>query len=345
MFTSTNENRPTIQEDKDLEIEKFEKEIDDYMESLNSLGDPGVGRPPKNTTSEREALAGDTYHMNKVKGDPAGDLQTKQKGDPLFIDDMFDRDLIQPTPPAMLRERVETGGARSKAPRIPGFSTIHSPPNLLWGRGEGQITQFATPSAWSLGEGATGVDKTLLGMKAAFRPVREEEEVAFKTPQNSQGGRGAVERKYRAFVSADVPTSYLVPPSVRADRVERLASSTKFSPEISRGDYWVEDSLESRPKRVCKTPRSEVWVAREEAYRPAGEPVHSTELSRPAAARWSCEGLVEAQEADAIREPYVPPPVRLLRQEEKRGEALLNRMEKGTWPSNDRPDPNGGGET
>ena len=53
---------------------------------------------------------------------------------------------------------------------------------------------------------------------------------------------------------------------------------------------------------------------------------------------------MEAQEADAAREPYVPPPVRLLRQEEGRGETLLNRTEGGTRPFNDRPDPQSGGD-
>ena len=134
MFTPTNGNSPVMQEDRGLEVEKLEREIDGQVEKLESLGGPGVSRPSMSITSSGEALAGDTYQKNKVEGDPANDLKVKQKKNTLFVDDIFDRDVIQPTPPppppppSMLRERVNAGGARRRAPSIPGFSTIHSPP-------------------------------------------------------------------------------------------------------------------------------------------------------------------------------------------------------------------------
>ena len=342
MFTPSNGNSPVMQENRGVDYEKLGREVDDQIKKLESMGGPGVSQPFMSATGGGETLAGDTYQKNKVEGDPANDLKRKQKKNTLFDDYIFNRDVLQPTPPAMLGERVSAGGARRRAPSIPGFSTAPSPPTLLWGRGEGNVTQLATPSAWSLGEGATGVDKTLPGMKTAFRPIREEDEVRFKTPHDSHSSREQGKKRYRAFINSDVPSFYPAPPFARADGDERSMRTIKFSPETSHRDFWVEDNQEGRPKRVCRTPRSEEWAARGGAQQSAGNPAHSTELRHPAATRWGREELVEAQEADAAREPYVPPPIRLLRQEEGRGETLRNRTEGGTRPFNDRPDPESG---
>ena len=220
-----------------------------------------------------------------------------------------------------------------------------TPPTLLWGRGQEHISQFATPSAWSLGEGATGIDRTMPGLEVAFRPVREEDEVRFKTPQAAHEESLREERRYRTFLSANVPAPRGAPQSGRTDRGERPRLINLSPPGTPARDYWVEDSQESRPKRVCRTPREERWSNRGEVERPAGGPAHSTELCHPVATRWSYNGLAAATEADAAREPSKLPPVRLLRQEEARGEALMNRMERGTWPSNGQPDSYDGGQT
>ena len=125
----------------------------------------------------------------------------------------------QPPPPAMLGERVNAGGARRKAPSIADFHRIKSPPTLLWGRGDGDFTRFATPSAWSLGAEASGLQKTMPGMEVAFRPAREEDEVRLRAPRNPRGD-GEEEKRYHAFVSADVPASSIIaPPTQTPDDV------------------------------------------------------------------------------------------------------------------------------
>ena len=116
-------------------------------------------------------------------------------------------------------------------------------------------------------------------------------------------------------------------------------------PGTPERDYWVADSQESKPKRVCRTPREEIWPNQPEVEQPAGGPAHSTELRQPVATRWDHSALAAATETKAAWEPSLLPPVRLLRQEEASGEALMARMGRGTWPANGQPDSCDGGQT
>ena len=150
----------------------------------------------------------------------------------------------------MLGGGVHAGGAWGRVPSIQGFSTIRSPPTLAWGRGDAEYTWLATPSTWSLGVGATGADKTLPGLEAAFRPVREEDEVRFKTPQAPHGDRTEEERRYHAFIGADVQPVRTIAPLIRLDSVERPQDAHKSSPGTPFWDYRVEDTLEDTPNRA-----------------------------------------------------------------------------------------------
>ena len=183
------------------------------------------------------------------------------------------------------------------------------------------------------------------GLEAAFRPVREEDEVRLKTPQAAHEESLREERRYRTFLSANVQAPRDAPQSGRTGEGERPRLIKLSPPGTPERDYWVADSHESKPKRVCRTPREEIWPNRPEVERPAGGPAHSTELRQPVATRWSHSALAAATEAEAAREPSLLPPVRLLRQEEAGGEALMARMERGTWPANGQPDSCDGGQT
>ena len=223
-------------------------------------------------------------------------------------------------------------------------TTTISPPTLLWGRGQDHISQFATPSAWSLGEGTTGMERTMPGLEAAFRPVREEDEVRFRTPQAAHEESLREERRYRTFMSANVQAPRDAQPG-RTGEGERPRLINLSPPGTPERDYWVADSQESKPKRVCRTPREEIWPNQPEVERPAGGPAHSTELRQPVATRWDHSALAAATETEAAWEPSLLPPVRLLRQEEAGGEALMARMGRGTWPANGQPDSCDGGQT
>ena len=345
LFGPATDNKAVVAVDQSLGIEEFEREIENYIENLGSLGGPGGSRPPKSNTIGAGALAGDIYPVdNKDKRKPVSDPKITTRRVPVFPTYDYDRDYVEPTPSAMLRGGEAAGGARRKAPSMRRETTYISPPTLLWGRGQDHISQFATPSAWSLGEGATGMDRTMPGLEAAFRPVREEDEVRFRTPQAAHEESLREERRYRTFMSANVQAPRDAQPG-RTGEGERPRLVNLSPPGTPERDYWVADSQESKPKRVCRTPREEIWPNPPEVERPAGGPAHSTELRQPVATRWDHSALAAATEAEAAWEPSLLPPARLLRQEEASGEALMARMGRGTWPANGQPDSYDGGQT
>ena len=100
MFTPSNGNSPVMQENRGVDYEKLGREVDDQIKKLESMGGPGVSQPFMSATGGGETLAGDTYQRNKVEGDPANDLKRKQKKNTLFDDYIFNRDVLQPTPPS-----------------------------------------------------------------------------------------------------------------------------------------------------------------------------------------------------------------------------------------------------
>ena len=345
LFTPATENKSTVAVEESPETDAFEKELEQYFGNLESKGSPEGDKPFSTAMVRTETLARDTYPMNKEQGNLANALMKKKKKDPLYDLNEPDLNFIEPTPPAMLGGGVLAGGARVRVPSKQGFSSIRTPPpTLAWGRGEAEYTRLATPTAWSMGVGATGVDKTLPGLAAAFRPVREEDEVRFRTPQAPHGDRTEEERRYLAFIGADVQPLRAIAPLIRLDSVERPPAAHKSSPGTPYRDYRVEDTVEYTPNRACKTPHQEAWAARATDW-PLSHPIHSTESRRPAATRGSCEGRPGAIEPDAALGPDKPPPVRLLRQEEAAGKSLFRQLQKGTRPTSDGPDPKNGGKT
>ena len=345
LFGPATDNKAVVAVDQSLGIEEFEREIENYIENLGSLGGPGGSRPPKSKTMGAGALAGDIYPVdNKDKRKPVSDPKITTRRVPVLPTYDYDRDYVEPTPSAMLRGGEAAGGARRKTPGMRRETTNISPPTLLWGRGQDHISQFATPSAWSLGEGATGMDRTMPGLEAAFRPVREEDEVRFRTPQAAHEESLREERRYRTFMSANVQAPRDAQPG-RTGEGERPRLVNLSPPGTPERDYWVADTQESKPKRVCRTPREEIWPNPQEVERPAGGPAHSTELRQPVATRWDHSALAAATETEAAWEPSLLPPARLLRQEEASGEALMARMGRGTWPANGQPESYDGGKT
>ena len=119
LFSPATENKPVVAVDQSLGIEEFEREIDNYIENLGSLGGPGVNRPPKSNTIGARALAGEIYPVeNKDKRAPASDPKIMTRRAPVFPIYDFDRDYIEPTPSAMLGGGEGAGGARRKAPSM-----------------------------------------------------------------------------------------------------------------------------------------------------------------------------------------------------------------------------------
>ena len=253
LFGPATDNKAVVAVDQSLGIEEFEREIENYIENLGSLGGPGGSRPPKSNTIGAGALAGDIYPVdNKDKRKPVSDPKITTRRVPVFPTYDYDRDYVEPTPSAMLRGGEAAGGARRKAPSMRRDTTNISPPTLLWGRGQDHISQFATPSAWSLGEGATGMDRTMPGLEAAFRPVREEDEVRFRTPQAAHEESLREERRYRTFMSANVQAPRDAQPG-RTGEGERPRLINLSPPGTPERDYWVADSQESKPKMATQT--------------------------------------------------------------------------------------------
>ena len=214
-----------------------------------------MNRPPKPNNMSARALAGEIYPVEKKdKREPASDPKVTTRRVPVFPIYDFDRDYIEPTPSAILGGGEGAGGARRKAPSMRGDTTAYSPPTLLWGRGQDHISQFATPSAWSLGEGATGMDRTMPGLEAAFRPVREEDEVRLKTPQAAHEESLREERRYRTFLSANVQAPRDAPQSGRTGEGERPRLINLSPPGTPERDYWVSDSHESNLKGCAEHP-------------------------------------------------------------------------------------------
>ena len=343
MFTPTNETGFAVPAKYSEDMESYEKELDSYLENLGSLGGLRGDKPRAAADGDREVLARDPNPENKDKGNLASALQEKQNKSP--IDELCNNDIVEPTPPAMLGEGANAGGARRKAPSIADFHRIKSPPTLLWGRGDGDFTKFATPSAWSLGAEASGLQKTMPGSEVAFRPAREEDEVRLRAPRNPRGDEEAEEKRYHAFMSADVPAcSIIAPPTQTPDDV-RHPPIARFSPGNPFGDNWV-GNLENADSRWREgAPNQGSWLAVGDPSRPTGGPTHSTELRYPIPTKMNKDVRVEMPGPDEHLAPGAPPPAKLVRQEEGEGETLLRRMQQGTRPTKIGPEPSSGGET
>ena len=152
LFSPATENKPVVAVDKSLGIEEFEREIDNYIENLGSLGGPGVNRPPKPDTIGVRALAGDLYPAeNKDAREPASDPKVTKERVPVFPNYDFNRDYVEPTPPAMLREGENAGGARRKVPSIQRFQQQIAPPPCCGGVAKNISLSLRPPAlgAWA----------------------------------------------------------------------------------------------------------------------------------------------------------------------------------------------------
>ena len=115
LFGPATDNKAVVAVDQSLGIEEFEREIENYIENLGSLGGPGGSRPPKSKTMGAGALAGDIYPVdNKDKRKPVSDPKITTRRVPVLPTYDYDRDYVEPTPSAMLRGGgrllVEPGG-------------------------------------------------------------------------------------------------------------------------------------------------------------------------------------------------------------------------------------------
>ena len=83
LFTPATENKSTVAVEENLEFDAFQKELDQYLGNLESKGSPEEDKPFSTAMVRTEALARDTYPMNKEQGNLANALKKKKKKGPI----------------------------------------------------------------------------------------------------------------------------------------------------------------------------------------------------------------------------------------------------------------------